>query len=546
MTGDSSQVDLRPGPASDEIAGDSMAVAAWTIVSRVTGFGRFIVIAAVLGPTFFGNLFEATNLLPNLAFEMLTGPLIAAMLVPALVRRLDASNHEALERLAGGFLGVAIVIFTLAVGVVIAAGPLVLGLLTILVPDAGIRADQLTLGWPLLAMLMPQAILYAIVATCASVQNAHNKFRLAAAAPAIENIGIMIVMVVYGFVFGIGNDIDQIGTGHLLLLGLGTTLSVGLHAALQWWGAKRVGVRLVPRAGWRNPDVRRLVKVARPSTGYAGLNAARFIGLLVVAGSIPGGVIAFQLGRYFFNLPVAIAARPVMTAQLPRLSRSFHEGDEGRFLATYRNGVNLILFIVVPASLVLVVLAAPMARAASYGDMASGLGVTMAALAIGTLAPGIVGDSLFHAATSASYSRNDARTPLIAMVLRVALTFVGIAVAVFAGEGIAVLAILGLTVSVSDLLTGFGLHEALQRSVPVDREGKDRNQLLMNLGIAGLSVAFGAALAAAARYADLPGRFTEASLGGVAVILVYLALQKARHSPELDELLGVFRKTENA
>src|SRR5690606_25548805 len=109
--------------------------------------------------------------------------------------------------------GVAIVVFTLSVAVVIAAGPLVLGLLTILVPDAGIRADQLTLGWPLLAMLMPQAILYAIVATCASVQNAHNKFRLAAAAPAIENIGIMVVMVVYGFVYGIGTDIDQIGTG---------------------------------------------------------------------------------------------------------------------------------------------------------------------------------------------------------------------------------------------------------------------------------------------------------------------------------------------
>ena len=546
MTGDPSQVDLNPAPVSEEIAGDSVAVAAWTIVSRVTGFGRFIAIAAVLGPTFFGNLFEATNLLPNLAFELLTGPLIAAMLVPALVRRLDANKHEALERLAGGFLGVAIVIFTVAVAVVIAAGPLVLGLLTILVPDAGIRADQLAVGWPLLAMLMPQAIFYAIVATGVSVQNAHNKFRLAAAAPAIENIGIMIVMAVYGLVYGIGIEVDQVGTGQLLLLGLGTTAAVALHAALQWWGAKRVGVRLIPRAGWRNPDVKRMLKVAVPSTGYAGLNAARLIGLLIVAGSIPGGVIAFQLGRYFFNLPVAIAARPVITAQLPRLSRSFNEGDDARFLSTYRNGINLILFVAVPASLLLVALAAPMARAASYGDMASGLGVTLAAVAIGTLAPGIVGDSLFLAATSACYSRNDARTPLIATVWRVVLTFVGIAIAVMAGEGIAMLAILGLTVSVSDLLTGFGLHEALQRGVPVAREGRERHNLLANLGIAALAVASGAALAAVARSADLPGRFTEASLGGVAVILVYLALQKARHSPELDELLGVFRKTENA
>lgn len=540
------QVDLASRSTDEAIAGDSVAVAGWTIVSRVTGFGRFIAIAAVLGPTFFGNLFEATNVLPNLAFEMLTGPLIAAMLVPGLVRRLDAGKHEAMERLAGGFLGVVMVIFTLAVVVIVAAGPLVLGLLTVLVPDADIRSDQLALGWPLLAMLMPQAILYAFVATCVSVQNAHHKFRLAAAAPAIENVGIMIVMAVYAAVYGIGAEVDQVGTGQLLLLGLGATASVGLHAALQWWGVHRVGVRLVPRAGWKNPDVRSMVKVAIPSTGYAALNSARFIGLLVVAGSIPGGVIAIQLGRYFFNLPVAIAARPVITAQLPRLSRSFNDGDDSRFLGTYRNGINLILFIAVPASLLLVALATPMARAASYGDMATGFGVTMAAVAIGTLAPGIVGDSLFLAATSACYSRNDARTPLIATAWRVVLTMAGIAIAIVFGEGIAVVAILGLTVAVSDLASGFGLHEALQRSVPVARERRDGRNVLVNLGVAAAAVASGAALAAAARYAELPGRFTEASLGGVAVILVYLAIQKARRSPELDELLGVFRKAENA
>jgi putative peptidoglycan lipid II flippase len=516
------------------------------MISRITGFGRFVAIAAVLGPTFFGNLFEATNLLPNLAFELLTGPLIAAMLVPALVRLLDANKRESLERLAGGFLGVLVVVFTVAVAVVIAAGPLVLGLLTILVPDAGIRSDQLTVGWPLLAMLMPQAIFYAVAATGVAVQNAHNKFRLAAAAPAIENVGIMVVMAVSAGVYGFGVEVNEVETGQLLLLGLGTTAAVGLHAALQWLGAKRVGVRLLPKAGWRNPDVRRMLRLAVPSSGYASLNAARTIGLLVAAGMIPGGVIAFQLGRYFFNLPVAIAARPVITAQLPRLSRAYGEKDDERFLATYRNGINLILFVAVPASLLLLALAAPMARAAAYGEMASGLGIALAAVAIGTLAPGIVGESLFLAATSACYSRDDARTPLRATVWRVVLTFVGIAIAVMVGEGIVVLAILGLTVAVSDLLAGFGLHEALLRAIPSDRKAAKRSDTLINLAIAALSVGAGAAFAALSRAAGIPGRFAEAVLGTLAVVLVYLVLQRLRHSPELDELLAVFKRTERA
>jgi len=356
----------------------------------------------------------------------------------------------------------------------------------------------------------------------------------------------MVVMAVSAAVYGFGVEVNEVETGQLLLLGLGTTAAVGLHAALQWLGAKRVGVRLLPRVGWRNPDVRRMLKLAVPSTGYAGLNAARMIGLLVVAGMIPGGVIAFQLGRYFFNLPVAIAARPVITAQLPRLSRAYGERDNERFLATYRNGTNLILFVAVPASLLLLALAAPMARAAAYGEMASGLGIALAAVAIGTLAPGIVGESLFLAATSACYSRDDARTPLRATIWRVVLTFVGISIAVLVGEGIAVLAILGLTVAASDLLTGFGLHEALLRSIPSDRKAAKRSDTLINLGIAALSVGAGAAFAALSRAIGIPGRFAEAALGSVVVVLVYLILQRLRHSPELDELVAVFKRTESA
>jgi putative peptidoglycan lipid II flippase len=68
MTGDPSRLGLNPAPGgTDQIAGDSVAVAGWTMISRITGFGRFVAIAAVLGPTFFGNLFEATNLLPNMS-----------------------------------------------------------------------------------------------------------------------------------------------------------------------------------------------------------------------------------------------------------------------------------------------------------------------------------------------------------------------------------------------------------------------------------------------------------------------------------------------
>ncbi len=530
----------------DGIAGDSMTVAGWTIASRVTGFFRFAAIAAVLGPTFFGNLFEATNILPNLAFEMLTGPLIAALLIPHLVRLLDSKMRPAEERLAGGFLGVLLVVFGATVAIVIAAGPVVLSLLTILVPDSAIRADQLSIGWPLLAMLMPQALFYAIAATGAAVQNAHGKFALAAAAPALENIGIIIVMGLSAALYGMGLEVNEVGTSQLLLLGLGTTGAVALHAGAQWWGARKVGVTLIPRAGWTDPDVRKILRLAVPSTGFAVLTAARTIGLIIAVGSLPGGVIAFQLGRYFFNFPVAVAARPVIAAQLPRLSRTFNDGDDLQFGTTYRRGVELIMFVALPASLLMIALAEPLARAATYGEMASSGGIALAAVAIGTLAAGVLGESLFLTATSAFYARRNAGTPLIAMVIRLGLTVIGTVLAVVLGEGIWVLAILGLTVAISDLITGFGLHSALDRVLPPSLEPVLRPERLVNLVIAALSVALGVGAATLTRTMMIPGRFTEAVIGAVSVAVAYLLMQRLRRSPELDELVAVFRRPSNA
>ena len=151
-----------------------------------------------------------------------------------------------------------------------------------------------------------------------------------------------------------------------------------------------------------------------------------------------------------------------------------------------------------------------------------------------------------YAATSACYSRRDARRPLIAAAVRVSLTFVGMFVALTVGNGVVVLAILCLGISVADLLAGFGLHRSLQRSIPVLCSSAKGFVQPASIGIAIFAVGVGAASATLARSVGLPGRFTEAVVGAGVVIVVYLALQRARHSSELDELIAVFRKPQDA
>ena len=154
----------------------------------------------------------------------------------------------------------------------------------------------------------------------------------------------------------------------LLLLGLGSTLAVCLHAALQWWGARRTGVALRPRPGWRDPEVMRVVRRAVRSVIQAGLLALQLLAVMLAANTVAGGTVALQIAFNFYYLPIALAAAPVGLAVLPRLSRLYRESVGTGFNDTYRQGLTLALFLVVPAACGYVLLSGQVARVDSGDD----------------------------------------------------------------------------------------------------------------------------------------------------------------------------------
>lgn len=529
---------------SAALAADSRTVAGWTLVSRVTGFGRVAIMAAVLGPTYFGNLFQTANYLPYILHEILTGSLISAMLVPPLVRFVDAHDRVAVRRLANGFLGVVVVAFSTVVVLSMLMGSALVELITMGVTDPVIRAQQHRVGWPLMAMVMPQVLCYGVAATGMAVQNAHRRFALAAAAPAFENLAVMAVMATSALVFGIGTPLDEITTPQLLLLGLGTTAAAALLAAAQWWGAYRAGVPLLPVAGWADPEIRRLLRLALPSSGYAALNAANYLGLLVAAGGIPGGAVAIQIGINFFGLPVAIGAKPLAAAQLPRLARSFNQKTFQAFQATYRSSLGLTMFIALPAAVLFVGIPDLLAKAVAFGDMATAAGIGLVVASIASLGPGIVGDAAFVVSTSASYARRDAASPLAAMVVRSAITFMGIALAVVVMTDLAVLWTLGIVFSAANLLAAAYLHWRQTRALPPIPEVTGRHWIgtpwIRNLAVSLIALIPSLLVA---HWLD------DASLGSIGRVLVagtaiatsaisYLAIQWGCGSDELMTLVA--------
>lgn len=524
------------------VAGNALTVAAWTIISRVTGLGRVVAIAAVLGPTYLGNTYQATNLVPNLIFELLTGSLLAGLIVPPLLRHLAEGDLERAGRVAGAFLGIIVCVFTVAGAALALGAPLLLDLIAVGVDDPATAAAQKEVGWLLLALAAPQVVLYGVAGIGAAVQNSRGRFALAAGAPAIENVGIVATLVAYALVFGTDSSLASVGTGELLLLGLGTTLAVVLHAGAQWLGAARVGIVLVPRAGWRDAEVREIARRGVSSLGYSGLNAVRIFAAVVVANTVAGGVVAFGLALNLFNLPVAIGARPFATALLPRLARLFHAGALGRFRAELAGGVALVRFITVPAAVFLAALSGLVGDAVFFGEDEAA-GATLVAAALISLAPGIVGEASFVLSTQASYATDDARGPFRAMVVRTALSIAGVVAAFAFGAPAAVLACLGAAFSLGNLVGAWRLRQQLASRVGRTHAATGRvlaRDLVASALMAAVALLVGVATAAAfpGEAGEILGLLTAAVAGGVALLLA----QRALRAPELGLLAGGFRE----
>src|SRR2546427_12411000 len=102
-------------------------------------------------------------------------------------------------------------------------------------------------------MFIPQFLFYGVLGTATAVMNSRQRFALAAGAPAVESLGIMAVLGAAALLYGTRASLTNVPPGEIVLLGLGTTGAVALHAATHGWGARLAGLLLQPRPRWRAP-----------------------------------------------------------------------------------------------------------------------------------------------------------------------------------------------------------------------------------------------------------------------------------------------------
>ena len=155
--------DTVDGPALDgRMARDAVVVTVCTLLSRITGFVRVVVAAAVLSNGPLGDTYHAANMIPNLVFELVAGGVLQAVLVPSFVAARRSQGDDGLARATSVVAGGLVVALGAIAAVVMALSPLVAWALTALEDDVALVADKRDLIVPMLLVFVPQIVFYGI------------------------------------------------------------------------------------------------------------------------------------------------------------------------------------------------------------------------------------------------------------------------------------------------------------------------------------------------------------------------------------------------
>jgi putative peptidoglycan lipid II flippase len=399
-------------------AAGTMAVA--TLVSRITGLLRTVVLAAALGVGLVNDAYNTANTLPNIVYELLLGGVLTSVVVPLLV--------HAQERHDDGGVAYAQRLMTLATaGLVVVTGIAILAapLLTALYGISD-NPEQVRLANWLARILLVEVVFYGLGALAQAVLNSRGVFGPPAWAPVLNNLVVIATGGLFIAASGPGELTEvTITSGQVWLLGIGTTLGIAVQALVLLPLLGRAGVPLRPRWGLRETGLREAGTLGLWVIGYVAVSQ---IGVVVAtrianaAGREGGlGSSAFAIASLLFQMPYGIIGVALLTALVPRMSRAAARSDVDGVVRDLSLGTRLSALGLLPVSAALVVLgpslaAVVFARGNTSFAEAEGIGTALAIGAFGLLPMAVTLLQL-----RVFYAMKDARTPTLIQVGMVAV-----------------------------------------------------------------------------------------------------------------------------
>ena len=340
---------------SDEVFRASGLMALGTIISRITGFIRGVLIVAVLGTALLADTYNVANTMPNILYNLLVGGALTAIFIPQLVRAFDHEDG------GDGFASRLITTISLILLVLVAVGVYFApALVRLYAPEfftTGFEVEK-EIAIAFTRYCLPQIFFLGLFTMLGQVANARGSFGPLMWAPIVNNL-IGIVLFGSFLLYSTKISVETITPLQIQILGWGTTLSVVMQALVLIPVVKRLGIKIRPRwgfaglgksfglAGWT------LLYVLISQLGYlVTVNVATSAAVRSAQDGISRGVgfTPYTYAYFVMLLPYSIVTISIITAILPHLSRLALDKNSAEVRVQLIRAIKFVGVITIPSA----------------------------------------------------------------------------------------------------------------------------------------------------------------------------------------------------
>lgn len=413
------------------LARSSAIIGGLTLVSRVLGFIRDLVVAAALGAGPISDAYFAALRFPNLFRRLFAEGAFSQAFVPVYARRLEAEGAEVADRIASEALSVLVLITGAITAIAIVCMPLINSVLF-----AGYVNDPETFALAnlLTQITMPYLVAITMATLYAGVLNARGRFVLAAAAPIVFNLSILVALAPVMVHLAPGGAPwlaylksalpDLAPAEAAVWAAAGVSLSGILQAGLVYFGASRQGAHAGLRLPRITPNVKLLVGLAVPSAIAGGAFQINIMISQILASLERGAITFLNVADRLYQLPLGLIGVAVGVAMMPRLARLTQAGDGDGARRTLNEALALAMAFTLPAAAAVLAAPAFLIEALFVRGAFTVEDAHMTAQALVQYGWGIPAFVLAKILAPAFFARQDTRAPmrfaLVSVVLNIA------------------------------------------------------------------------------------------------------------------------------
>jgi putative peptidoglycan lipid II flippase len=385
-------------------------VSSMTLVSRVLGLVRDVVIARVFGAGLATDAFFVAFRIPNLLRRLFAEGAFSQAFVPVLGEyrtvRGDAETRLLVDHVAT--LLATVLIGVSALGVV--AAPLII---YVSAPGFSADADKFDLTVSLLRLTFPYILFISLTSLAGGILNTWSRFSIPAFTPTLLNLSFIV------FALWLTPYFDPPVMALAWAVFFGGVLQLALQIPFLW------RIRMLPRPAWRPRDdgVQRILRLMGPAVlGVSVAQVSLLINTIFASFLVTGSVTWLYYADRLMELPVGLLGVALGTVLLPNLSRRYADGSNEEYTRLLDWGLRLIVLLAAPCAVALAVLAVPiLATLFKHGAFAAH-DVLMTRLALVAYSVGLVALVLVKILAPAFYARQNVKTPVKIAVISLIAT----------------------------------------------------------------------------------------------------------------------------